>query len=164
MRFALAHPDGGQYLAACYEADGPGIFLTYNKDDACHYVTQEKGCSGGKSRGSKYWLPSDDPGGRMTEDNYKVVGYKLNVPVLGQTKLTHRDRELVRRIDSLRRVPREELAKVFNVSEREIYKALEANQASVRLPALTTDKRRQQSVDLIAEWRHQHQHRKDDWL
>lgn len=42
MRFALAHPDGGQYLAACYEADGPGIFLTYNKDDACHYVTQEK--------------------------------------------------------------------------------------------------------------------------
>ena len=86
----------------------------------------------------------------MTDKNYKVVGYKLNIPVLGQTKLTHRDRELVRRIDSLRRVPRAELAKVFNVSEREIYKALEVNQASVRLPALT-DKRRQQSVDLIAE-------------
>ena len=84
------------------------------------------------------------------EDAYKIVRYQGKIPVLGQTKLTHRDRELVRRIDSLRRVPRAELAKVFNVSEREIYKALESNPASVRLPALT-DKRRQQSIDLIAE-------------
>ena len=45
------------------------------------------------------------------EDAYKIVRYRGKIPVLGQTKLTHRDRELVRRIDSLRRVPRAELAR-----------------------------------------------------
>ena len=83
------------------------------------------------------------------ENNYKIVGYKLNIPVLGQTKLTHRDRELVRRIDLLRRVPREELARVFNVPMAEIHKAIENKQSATRLPPISDAKRRQQAQDLL---------------
>ena len=41
MRFALAHPDGGQYSLPATKQTGQA-FSSYNKDDACHYVTQEK--------------------------------------------------------------------------------------------------------------------------
>ena len=87
----------------------------------------------------------------MTEDKYVIKGYKLNVPILRQVKLTHRDQELVRKLDALRRVPREEIAKVFNVSTDEIYRVLRPRQAfNPSLPALTTERRRK-ATDLILD-------------
>ena len=87
----------------------------------------------------------------MTEDKYVIHGYKLNVPILRQVKLTHRDQELVRKLDALRRVPREEIAKVFNVSTDEIYRVLRPRQAfNPSLPALATERRRK-ATDLILD-------------
>ena len=87
----------------------------------------------------------------MTENKYVIAGYKLNVPILRQVKLTHRDQELVRNLDALRRVPREEIAKVFNVSTDEIYRVLRPRQAfTPSLPALTTA-RRKMATNLILD-------------
>ena len=41
MRYALSLQNN-TFLAACYEANGSGIMLTTNAEDACSYVTLEK--------------------------------------------------------------------------------------------------------------------------